>query len=47
MKDPRDEQNQRLLAKIKDALPALEKLLVRVNDDWVGEDLIYRFFHGS
>jgi hypothetical protein len=36
-----------LLAHIHSALPELEKLLLHVDSEWVGEDLIYRFWHHS
>lgn len=36
-----------LLTNIKANLPELEKLLERVSDHWVYEDLIYRFYHQS
>ena len=45
----RDEQAEveRLLARIKDALPALETLLARCRDHWGCEDGVYRFYHQS
>jgi len=40
-------QNEELLARIKERLPMLEELLVSADDDWVHEDLVYRFWHQS
>lgn len=36
-----------LVANLKRTLPDLEKLLEEINDHWVYEDRIYRFFHQS
>ena len=36
-----------LLANIHQHLPNLEKILEFANSEWVGEDLVYRFWHGS
>ena len=36
-----------LLSALKDKMPILEALLARMQDHWVGEDGIYRFYHGS
>lgn len=49
MKDvaPEPGQDGELLARIKNRLPLLEELLVSVDDDWVHEDLVYRFWHQS
>ena len=40
-------KHNRLLTNIKANLPELEKLLERISDHWVYEDLIYRFYHQS
>lgn len=37
----------RLLASIKAALPALEKILADVDGEWGTEDGVYRFYHQS
>jgi hypothetical protein len=37
----------KLLAAIKKALPALKELLVKTNEHWAYEDLVYRFYHQS
>lgn len=44
---PRDRQDAELLANIKDHLPRLEETLRSCRSDWVGEDLVYRFWHQS
>lgn len=36
-----------LLAAIHAALPRLETVLAEVSDEWVGVDLVYRFWHHS
>lgn len=36
-----------LLDNIRGHMPALEKSLEFANSEWVGEDLVYRFWHGS
>jgi len=36
-----------LLRKIKNRLPALKKLLKKINGHWYYEDIIYRFYHSS
>ncbi len=36
-----------LLDNIRRHLPVLEKSLESANSEWVGEDLVYRFWHGS
>lgn len=36
-----------LLASIKENLPRFERTLQVVNDEWVGVDLVYRFWHHS
>ena len=36
-----------LVRNLKKALPELEKLLEQVNDHWVYEDGVYRFYHQS
>jgi hypothetical protein len=36
-----------LFIRLREALPELEKLLKDVNDPWVYEDLVYRFWHQS
>ncbi len=38
---------QGLLRKLKDSLPALEKLLDECSSHWGYEDPVYRFYHGS
>lgn len=40
-------QEGELLTRIKKRLPLLEELLVSADDDWVHEDLVYRFWHQS
>jgi hypothetical protein len=40
-------QERVLLENIAAHLPDLEALLVKVNDRWVHDDLIYRFYHQS
>jgi len=41
------EEETRLLAVIKDALPRLEKMWQQVNNHWGYEDPVYRFYHQS
>ncbi|MEI6207024.1 MAG: hypothetical protein WCP20_09595 [Desulfuromonadales bacterium] len=41
------ERSNDLLTALKDKMPILEDLLARVQDKWVSEDGIYRFYHGS
>ena len=41
------DKHQKLLENIKKNLPELEKLLKEINDHWVYEDKIYRFYHYS
>jgi len=36
-----------LFFRLRDQLPQLEELLRIVNDEWVYEDLVYRFYHLS
>lgn len=36
-----------MLANLKESVPALERLLKDCNDEWVYEDLVYRFYHQS
>jgi hypothetical protein len=36
-----------LFFRLREHLPQLEELLKRVNDEWVYEDLVYRFYHAS
>jgi hypothetical protein len=36
-----------LLARIKQRLPELEKLLVKIEDQWGEEDGVYRLYHQS
>lgn len=36
-----------LLSNMKAALPALLELQLKVNDEWVAEDLLYRFWYQS
>ena len=43
----RQAEEAKLLAKIAEELPNLEKLLEEVNDHWGCEDLVYRFYHQS
>lgn len=48
----KDEGDQRpavveLVRKLKKSLPGLEKKLEEVNDHWVHEDGVYRFYHQS
>lgn len=43
----RHEMEQRLLANLKERLPAIEDLLLKVNNQWYLEDHIYRFYHQS
>jgi hypothetical protein len=38
---------QELFKNLKTALPALEKMLHKMNGEWYGEDGIYRFYHQS
>jgi len=45
-KNPLEQRND-LLSALKDKMPILEALLARMHDHWVGEDGIYRFYHGS
>jgi hypothetical protein len=40
-------REKKLLAAIKNNLPALEKLLSEATGHWGGEDLVYRFYHQS
>jgi hypothetical protein len=42
-----DHPHEVLLAGMQDQLDSLEAVLVTVNDTWVSEDLIYRFWHQS
>lgn len=41
------DEHQALLVRIKDRSERLREVLTNVNDQWVGEDLIYRFWHQS
>lgn len=36
-----------LFNNLKSALPELEALLKKVNEEWAGEDLVYRYYHHS
>lgn len=36
-----------LMIRLREKIPELATLLKRVNDAWVYEDLVYRFYHGS
>lgn len=40
-------KHERLLKNIKKHLPQLEELLKKINDHWVYEDRVYRYYHGS
>lgn len=39
--------DQKLLISLKARLPELQTLLARVNDHWIYEDMVYRFYHHS
>jgi len=45
-RNPLERRND-LLTALKEKMPVLEDLLARMQDCWVGEDGIYRFYHGS
>lgn len=36
-----------LFANMKEQMPQLKELLVKVDDHWASEDLVYRFYHHS
>jgi hypothetical protein len=42
-----ERKDNELLTNIKNKLPELEELLVKVNGEWNYEDMIYRFYHQS
>ena len=41
------ERRNELITALKDKMPILEDLYTRMQDRWVGEDGVYRFYHGS
>jgi hypothetical protein len=41
------ERRNELISALKDKMPILEDLYARMQDHWVGEDGVYRFYHGS
>lgn len=45
--DPRLQQNEELLARIKVKLPELKKLLEDISGEWAYEEGVYRFYHQS
>jgi hypothetical protein len=45
--DQRREEEVKLLAAIKDALPRLEQIWQQANSHWGYEDPVYRFYHQS
>ena len=45
--DQRREEEVKLLAAIKDALPRLEQMWQQANSHWGYEDPVYRFYHQS
>lgn len=45
--DPLPERNTKLLASIKRAMPRLQELLDKTNNEWCYEDAVYRFYHQS
>ena len=45
--DQRREEETKLLAAIKEALPGLEKIWEHSNSPWGYEDPVYRFYHQS
>ena len=41
------ERRNELISELKNKMPILEALNARMHDHWVGEDGVYRFYHGS
>lgn len=46
-KGDREEEEARLIERLRGELPALEKVLAECSDHWGYEDAIYRFYHHS